>query len=604
MCRSPSLSNLVALASAALLAAACSGEHALTPRDPTALSNGGGSGKGMAGAGGTTGVAGTAGQVAPPGGMGGTGTAGVGGAPSGAGGSVSGLGGSGLGGMGAVGGRPTGPTPTGSTCNLNSDCMTGYCFDKVCCATDCTGVCRTCNGKTPGQCALADDGTDPRNSCDVQTPQSCGTVGTCTATGTCKKYDKTTVCDPTPSCDATSSGVIQNKVCDGVGNCAAGANVSCNGFLCSAATCGTICGDDSACVAHGFCSASKCVAVSNVVPNGDFETGGFNGWAPANGTGSLAIASAAVAGDVHTGQYALVETGRSAKYHGPGYSLPTGIGKYTISLWAMQKQDPFLNGVLQIRVDCPDNSSTFGSYVTVQEGSGFGVAMQQGVWTQFSATVDLADARWALTPLCFASGGGLVKGATLYLNQPQDDGDPVVWPDLYIDDVVVTVPDGHNLIGNPNFESGLSSGWTATSGTPKVVTTFAHMGTRSLSLPARTTAGAGIKYLLPTGPGRYTVSFWAMQTGTMDHQLQLQPSYTCVGGTATSATPSTPVTAAANSWVQVIQTFVMPPLDAPAGCVLQQASVALQQADAGGTCAGGECPDLYIDDTSIVVPLQ
>jgi hypothetical protein len=323
-------------------------------------------------------------------------------------------------------------------------------------------------------------------------------------------------------------------------------------------------------------------------------------------------AAATSPGDVHAGQYALYETNRSAPYHGPGYPLPTGIGKYTISVWGMQKDNLILTGALQIRVDCPDNAGSSGTYVNVQEGSGFGISMPRGVWTQFSATVDLAEPRWALTPLCFPAGGGLVKAATLYLNQIETDAAPVAFPDIYIDDVVVTVPDGHNLIGNPYFEAGLTSGWTATSataGTLKISTANAHGGTRSLWLAARTAATGGIKYPLPTGPGRYTVSYWAMHTGTRDHDLQLLPSYTCIPPTGMSAvpvngTPGPAVTAAPNTWVQVTQTFVMPPVDAPVGCILQQASVALQQADPGGTCAGGDCPDLFVDDASIVIPLQ
>jgi hypothetical protein len=609
MCRSPSLSSLAPLALVAVTAFAvgCGGEHAAMPRPVDALTNRGGSGGGMGGDAGLGGAqAGGTSGAAP------AGTGGLAGTPvahGGQGGATAGKGGGGPAGMGGGGGRPTGSTPTGSDCTMHSQCMTGYCVDGVCCVGDCTGICRTCKGKTPGQCVLADDNTDPRNNCAEQTPQSCGTVGTCTATGTCKMYDKTTVCDPSPSCDATSSGVMQNRVCDGGGHCNAGTVASCNGFLCSSATCGTICGADNACVAGGFCSAAKCVAVSNVVANGDLETGTLTGWAPANGIGTLALSSATVPGDVHGGQYSLYDSGRNAKFSGPGYNLPTGLGIYKVSLWAMQKDDPIVTGVLQIRLDCPDNAGTSGSYVTVQDGGGFGIPMPQGVWTQFSATVDTSDKKWP-TPLCYPTGPGLVKGATLYLNQIEDPADgPVAYPTLYVDDVVVTVPDGHNLIGNPNFDAGLTSGWASTTGKLGVSTTAFHTGTRSLSLTMRPGASAGFKYQLPTGPARYTVTFWAMQTGTMGHQLQLQPSYTCIpasGGTAVTlnAAPSTPVQADPNAWVQVTQTFVMPPVDAPAGCVLSQASVTLQQADTGGTCAGGECPDLYLDDASLVIPVQ
>ena len=40
----------------------------------------------------------------------------------------------------------------------------------------------------------------------------------------------------------------------------------------------------------------------------------------------------------------------------------------------------------------------------------------------------------------------------VYLNQV-GAGSPVVKPNLFLDDLVITVPDGHNLVGNPNFEA-------------------------------------------------------------------------------------------------------------------------------------------------------
>jgi len=48
----------------------------------------------------------------------------------------------------------------------------------------------------------------------------------------------------------------------------------------------------------------------------------------------------------------------------------------------------------------------------------------------------------------------------------------------------------------------------------------------------------------------------------------------------------------------------LPPPDAPAGCKLVQAAIAVRQIDAGTCTASGgtlECPDLYIDDVSITL---
>lgn len=606
MCRSRSLSNLLALASVAGFAVACNGEQALKARDASALSSTGGAGPGGAGGSASGGTAETGGSSGGTAGA----TSGTGGVASGGhAGAVAGNGGA-AGGMGGAGGRPTGTTPTGMPCpNGGSQCVTGYCFDGVCCATDCSGKCRSCNGATPGTCMLAPDGTDPRNQCDPQAPETCGTTGLCNGLGACKMFDTTTVCDPNPSCDSASAGVIQNKVCDGAGHCNAGKDTSCKGFLCSAATCGTICGSDDACVAGGFCSASSCVAAPNIVGNGDLETGTLTGWQAANGLGTIMLSSVAMGGQAHGGQYSVYDTGRSAAFHGPGYSLPTGPGKYVVTAWGMQKDDDLATVALQIRVDCPDNTATSGSYVNIA----YGIPLPGGVWTQFSATVDTSDLA-NVTPGCLAATPGYVKAATLYLNQIGGDTPTgtVMFPDLYLDDVVVTVPDGHNLIGNPNFEAGLTVGWASTAGTLKVSSTassgFARSGVRSLSLPARTTSSAGIKFALPTGAARYDVLFWAMQTGTQTHQLQLQPSYTCIPPTNQPAVtvtppPSAPVDAPSGTWVQVGGRFVFPPLDAPAGCALQQASVTLQQVESG-VCSTIECPDLYLDDTSIVIPVQ
>ena len=62
---------------------------------------------------------------------------------------------------------------------------------------------------------------------------------------------------------------------------------------------------------------------------------------------------------------------------------------------------------------------------------------------------------------------GLVRSAVVFVNENASD-QPVPstsnYPDFYVDDLVVTVTDGHNLAGNPNFEAagGLSTGGART----------------------------------------------------------------------------------------------------------------------------------------------
>ena len=54
----------------------------------------------------------------------------------------------------------------GGYCNNNTDCLSGFCIDHVCCATDCQGACRACNlpGKE-GTCSYIPVGQDPDGEC-------------------------------------------------------------------------------------------------------------------------------------------------------------------------------------------------------------------------------------------------------------------------------------------------------------------------------------------------------------------------------------------------------------------------------------------------------
>src|ERR1700679_2845346 len=49
-------------------------------------------------------------------------------------------------GDGPTGDRPaTGTVVVGQPCASGGQCATGFCFDGVCCQSDCSGVCQTCS---------------------------------------------------------------------------------------------------------------------------------------------------------------------------------------------------------------------------------------------------------------------------------------------------------------------------------------------------------------------------------------------------------------------------------------------------------------------------
>ena len=172
----------------------------------------------------------------------------------------------------------------------------------------------------------------------------------------------------------------------------------------------------------------------------------------------------------------------------------------------MQNTDPtFASGAMQLGLNCGSPSASNFPVV-----GNFGVSLPSGTWTKITGTVDLT-ATAGCDP---TKTGGVVDSVALYLNQTGTEA-PTAMPNLFIDDLVVTVTDGHNLIGNPNFESGTTAGWSSTGGTLAVSAAQAHGGTNSLIDTARTQTFQGPKWNLPIGAAKYNVVFFALHTGSV-----------------------------------------------------------------------------------------
>ncbi|MBW8868890.1 MAG: carbohydrate binding domain-containing protein, partial [Acidobacteria bacterium] len=196
--------------------------------------------------------------------------------------------------------------------------------------------------------------------------------------------------------------------------------------------------------------------------------------------------------------------------------------------------------------------------------------MARNVWANLSGTIDLAASTSSTD--CGPANGGLVRSVLLYLNQTEQGCTTGTCPDLYMDDLVVNVTDGRNLVGNPNFEAGFADGWGVSSGSAvqAVVTTFAHGGTHSLRQYTRQTPATGPRYVLPTGYARYDVSLWVMQNGTAARDLILQSTYTCLQGGGAQTPPATKMASQVvpGTWTQLTGTVTMPPANATPGCKL------------------------------------
>jgi len=232
----------------------------------------------------------------------------------------------------------------------------------------------------------------------------------------------------------------------------------------------------------------------------------------------------------------------------------------------------------------------------------YGFALPAGVWTKVTGSIDLTNAYGGAQGTNCQPGAvtpGVVRQALMYLNQTAD----TTVPNLYIDDLVVTATDGHNLVGNPNFEAGVTTGWQNNGGSTLGVTTAIHLGgTQSLTLTGRTATFQGPRWNLPLGAARYNVTFNSLHDGAMNHDLILQPTYTCQGGSAQfPASVAIASQAGGNSWNTLSGTYTMPPANAAAGCKMTSAAFYVQQEFGNGSCSGVECPNIYVDDVSITL---
>jgi hypothetical protein len=435
-------------------------------------------------------------------------------------------------------------------------------------------------------------GTDADNDCAAQPTASCGMTGLCDGAGACRLYAAGTACDSTPACNAAGTALVMSRVCNGTGACVPNTQTDCKGFVCQKASCGTTCAGDGDCAPGSFCSAGACAQpTGNLAGNGDLEYGTAVGWSPLGTTVvGLSDATDATAGSAHGGRYSIAATNRGHASDGPAYGLPTGAGRTDVSAWVLQKQDATLGGVLQVRLTCGSGTTT----VTIGSAS---TALAQGVWTQIAGSIDtstLADC------VPSATAPGVTREATLFVGQATA-GTPVAFPDLYVDDLVVSIPDAHNLAGNSTFEAGVTDGWSVNgAGNLTISSTTAHSGTQSLALLGRTASSAGPRYALPLGPARYSVVLQVRHAGAKAHDLLLQPTYTCLGAAQVRPPPvATAAAVAGNTWTSLAGTVTLPPTDAPAGCQLTQAALFVQQE--AGVCGTVECPDLYVDDVSITL---
>ncbi len=188
---------------------------------------------------------------------------------------------------------------TGTTCNADGQCASGFCTDGVCCAERCNDQCSSCGlTNSKGICTAYAAGTDPENECAGQTTGSDGgthaDAGTKTGATDAGAHadggspDAETInvpdggvvampaacggkCDGTRHCGAfAKSGTSCGKEfcntrrdlailqCDGNGNCGVGLSACTDGYVCdfTSAACRTNCAANADCQATSYCNGN------------------------------------------------------------------------------------------------------------------------------------------------------------------------------------------------------------------------------------------------------------------------------------------------------------------------------------------------------------
>jgi hypothetical protein len=154
----------------------------------------------------------------------------------------------------------------GSACERNTECISGFCVDGVCCSEACAGTCQACKGSLKegggpdGLCGLALANSDPHDDCADEPLLGCDKNGFCDGKGSCALYDAGLECQA-PLCVSDNQGGFREDsfACDGAGTCLAKPGVACGLFGCAQGKCLTSCSLDSECAASAYCNAGTCV---------------------------------------------------------------------------------------------------------------------------------------------------------------------------------------------------------------------------------------------------------------------------------------------------------------------------------------------------------
>lgn len=152
-----------------------------------------------------------------------------------------------------------GKRANGDACTTGDECSTGKCVDKVCCGSDCNGLCEACvaakTGMPDGTCAAVKEGEDPDNECASETQNKCGRTGVCDGARKCAVQPAGTQC---AAAQCTNGKARPALVCNGSGTCLEVQESACGNFKCGSDKCISPCKGDGDCISSAYCDGGVC----------------------------------------------------------------------------------------------------------------------------------------------------------------------------------------------------------------------------------------------------------------------------------------------------------------------------------------------------------
>ncbi len=284
-------------------------------------------------------------------------------------------------------------------------------------------------------------------------------------------------------------------------------------------------------------------AQTNLVINGDFESGNITGWI--SGSGSEEVS--ATTDYAYTGTYGASVPTRAQTFTAYQDITVEMNTDYEITFWYISDGATGTTEALRDMVFAVWETNGTNAGAATQITSPVTLPYTQTSWTK--VTVNLNSGSYTTVRLGFGSMSG--SGQANY---------------LHVDDIVMTkveaepeVPDipvvGDNLLANGDFETGAITPWSSQSSQKCAISSNAHIGSYGATVPHRNTVYTAQQDITVEVDTDYVVTLWYKSTNVSTaNQMRV-----CVATTSSTNTAQhiayTDLDSTKGTWTKVVFTF-------------------------------------------------